>query len=284
MKITMKITMKTLFQTILIASFILFTSSCKKDEVLPAEPNPAPVEDNYLKIGETYILGAKAKAVVYAIKTFETGYNTIYVAMYDSIDGSRLTNGHFNLNPMMDMGTMMHSAPVENSLDSSTTNGYYKTPVVFSMPGTSAEWTLDMTFYNPKNGLSGFGKLGVDVASSTPSKFISTTLALDSNAKVFISLISPKSPIVGTNDFELVLHKKLSMMDYPVIEDYTIEIEPWMPSMEHGSPYNVNPVHTSKGHYTGKVNFTMTGLWHVKLKLYKNSVLISDNQYFEITL
>ena len=86
------------------------------------------------------------------------------------------------------------------------------------------------------------------------------------------------------NDFEIVLHKKVSMMDFPAIENYTIEIVPEMPSMGHGSPNNVNPIHLANGHYIGKVNFTMTGLWKIKLKLYKNGTLISDDQFFEITL
>ena len=74
------------------------------------------------------------------------------------------------------------------------------------------------------------------------------------------------------------------MMDFPAVNDYTVEIEPTMPSMGHGSPNNVNPVFTSMGHYVGKVNFTMTGLWNVKLTLKKNGVTIDNKQSFDITL
>jgi hypothetical protein len=56
-----------------------------------------------------------------------------------------------------------------------------------------------------------------------------------------------------------------------------------MPSMGHGSPNNVNPVHTSNGHYLGKVNFTMSGFWRVHLTIKKNGVLLSNDQYFDIT-
>lgn len=54
-----------------------------------------------------------------------------------------------------------------------------------------------------------------------------------------------------------------------------------MPSMGHGSPNNVNPVHIEKGHYRGKVNFTMTGEWQIKLKVFKNGVLLRDDLMFE---
>ena len=90
--------------------------------------------------------------------------------------------------------------------------------------------------------------------------------------------------MVGINNFEIVLHYKNSAMEYLSAEEYTVAIEPTMPSMGHGSPNNVNPVHVGKGHYKGEVNFTMTGLWRIKLRIYKNGTLVSDDQFFEVTL
>ncbi len=46
-----------------------------------------------------------------------------------------------------------------------------------------------------------------------------------------------------------------------------------MPSMGHGSPNNVNPVHRELGHYHGSVNFTMTGDWLVELDFVKGDSL-----------
>jgi hypothetical protein len=270
---------------ILIATVVAF--SCKKEETKPA-PSPTPVAptptETLVKIGETYITGAKAKAMVYTKKAFETGYNEVYVALYDSMDGSKLSKGHFDVLPMMDMGMMQHSCPVENTEDTITTNGYFKSAVYFSMAGTALQWKLNFSFHNHKNETHGEGSIGVEVKANSPSKFKTTTLSLDSNKVLFLSFLEPSKPIVGINDFEIVLHHKKSGMEYTPVEEYTVEIEPNMPSMGHGSPNNINPVHQSEGHYKGKVNFTMTGLWQVKLKLYKNGVLISDDQYFEMTL
>jgi len=279
MKLVSKIA---LFSAILIAGF-----SCKKESTTPSEPATPPVEiptNTMVKIGETFISGAKTKAVIYSPKAFVTGYNEVYVALFDSADGTQLSRGHFDITPMMNMGSMMHSSPVENTEDTTTTNGYFKCAVVFSMPGTSTQWFLNLNFHNHKNNLEGEGSIGVNVSDASPARFRSTVLALDSNSKVFISYILPSNPKVGINDFEIVLHKKASMMDYFPIENYAVEIVPEMPSMGHGSPNNVNPVHNAKGHYKGKVNFTMTGLWQVKLKLFKNGTLLSSDQYFEITL
>jgi hypothetical protein len=265
----------------------LISFSCKKEETKPS-PSPAPASpaptETLIKLGETYLSGSGAKALVYAKKSFETGYNEVFVALYDSTDGSKLSRGHFNVLPMMDMGMMQHACPVENSEDTITTNGYFKSLVYFSMAGTASQWRLDFGFHNHKNERHGEGSLGVEVKASSPAKFKTTTLSLDSNKVLFLSFLEPSKPIVGINDLEIVLHHKKSGMEYVPAENYTVEIEPNMPSMGHGSPNNVNPVHMGLGHYKGKVNYTMTGLWQIKLKIYKAGVLVSDDQYFEMTL
>jgi hypothetical protein len=74
------------------------------------------------------------------------------------------------------------------------------------------------------------------------------------------------------------------MMSFPPAEDLTIEIEPEMPSMDHGSPNNVHPVHFADGHYVGKVNFTMTGWWRIHMVIKKDGELLTDEAYMDITL
>lgn len=280
--------MKNLKLLLLILVVFLSISSCKKSNQNPNDEEtinePTPTLNNLKKIGETYIVGAKAKAIIYSPKDLETGYNTVYIALYDSIDGLSLTNGTLSLTPIMNMGTMTHGCPVENPVGNSTVDGYFKAAVIFSMPGSSNEWALKLNFLNSKNGLSGNGSVNVSVTLSSPAKFKSTTLTLDSSKKVFISLIEPTTPKVGINDFEIVLHQKYSSNYYPAINNYSIEIIPEMPSMNHGSPNNVSPVNIGNGHYKGKVNYTMTGLWYVRLKIYKNGTVISSDQYFEMTL
>ncbi|MDZ7648356.1 MAG: FixH family protein [Cytophagales bacterium] len=49
-----------------------------------------------------------------------------------------------------------------------------------------------------------------------------------------------------------------------------------MPSMGHGSPNNVNPTHSSKGSYKGKVNFTMTGDWRLNLNISQGEAVLKD--------
>jgi hypothetical protein len=59
------------------------------------------------------------------------------------------------------------------------------------------------------------------------------------------------------------------------------EVEPWMVSMDHGSPNNVAPVHMQNGHYKGTVNFTMTGDWRVRLTM-KDQDQVCGKPYFDL--
>jgi hypothetical protein len=275
--------MKKLFQFLLLTGVAAYMSSCKEDDTTNP-PNPNQNNNTMQKIGEAYLSGAAAKAIVYADKLAETGYNIFYVELLDSASGSRLNGGKLTLNPLMDMGMMKHGTPIENTSATAPENGYYKVPVYFIMAGSASQWSLKMSFENSANGKTGNGEFGFEVKAPVVSTIKSTVLSSDSNAKVFISLVKPVKPIVGINDFEIVLHKKVSDMSFPPIDNYTVEITPEMPSMGHGSPNNVNPVLTALGHYVGKVNFTMTGLWRIHLKLKKDGQVISDDQYFDITL
>ncbi len=275
------------FKTILAITFatiLLATNACKKEETTTVTPTPVIVDQipsTYKLIGETYILGAAAKAKVYAEKDFFVGYNKIFVAMFDSVSNTRLTDGHFDVIPMMDMGMMKHSAPVEITEESIPSDKFWKAAIVFIMPSSAGKWTLNMAFHNHKTDKEGEGELEVNVINPTTS-VMKSFIASDST-KLFVTLIQPTTPKIGLNNFEISIHKK-DMMDFPAVNDYTVEIEPTMPSMGHGSPNNVNPVNTTLGHYVGKVNFTMTGLWNVKLTLKKNGVTIDNKQSFDITL
>lgn len=271
----------------MMAAVVIGLTSCKKeDDTTPSNANNTnpdaglAIPSNLVKLGETYILGAATKAVVYADKSAAVGYIKIYTAMYDSVTNTRVKDGHFSVNPMMDMGTMKHSAPVEQNYDSVPADQLFKSAVVFSMPGA---WTLDINFHNHVNDKEGKGVLAVTVANPTVVVMRNFIVAADDSTRLFVSLIQPVSLKIGINDFEISIHKKASMMSFPAVEDYTVEIEPEMPSMGHGSPNNVNPVHTASGHYLGKVNFTMSGFWRVKLTIKKNGVLLSNDQYFDIT-
>lgn len=276
------------FKAIIAMTFLViaFLSSCKKESTTtnnPTNSDPFPVPSSYVKLGETYILGAKVKAVVYATSALTTGYNKLYVAMYDSIDGKHQMDGHFSIDPIMDMGTMQHGTPYEPMDEvEDISNGLYEAGIVFTMPSSTGNtWKLNIAYHNHRYDLEGEGELDLNVTQATVSRLYFLNNTPDTQ-NLTVALIDPLKPQTGMNTFELGIYKRIGK-DYLPDSSYTISINPQMLSMGHSSPNNVNPTATHHGHYAGKVNFTMSGTWRVYVTINKKGTLIDDKSYFDIT-
>lgn len=251
--------------------------SCKKESAPEIDPTIG-----LTKQAEGYAIGAATKVVVYTKQTtIYTGYTKFYVALYDSISGSRVEDAHLSLSPLMNMGTMKHSAPFENPVSTNADNHLFPCSVVFIMPSTAGTWTVDLNVLNHltnKEGSIALSFTVVDPIKSTIHSFI----AANNGNKYFVALIDPSVPKVGINDMEIAIYKKTSMMSFPADSSLSVGITPEMPTMGHGSPNNVNPVHVLNGHYKGKVNFTMTGLWKLNMDYTVGSAVADTTQFFEV--
>lgn len=266
---------------VLLVSVSLVLSACKKDD----DPAPTPVATSPTAglslLSEAYAIGAGTKVEVWAQASYFTGYNKLYLFLKDSVSGAAVKNATIQLHPMMDMGTMMHSAPFENPASVLSSDGLYPCAVVFLMSSMGGTWTLDATITNNVNGLTGMASFNVSVADLSVSRiksFISST----SSETLFVSLVKPATPVVGMNDLEVVIHKKINMgMEFPADSSLTVEISPLMVSMGHGSPNNVNPVHMGMGHYTGAVNYTMSGDWQINFTFKDGGTIANNTTFFE---
>lgn len=72
-------------------------------------------------------------------------------------------------------------------------------------------------------------------------------------------------------------------MEFPAADGLTIQFNPEMPSMSHGSPNNTDPVNIGNGYYRGKVNFTMSGDWRLHFKVSLHDELLLDDASLDIT-
>jgi hypothetical protein len=256
---------------------VTFLSSCKKDDA--AEPDPTL---GLTKLTEGYALGAAAKVQVYTKEsTITSGYTKFYIALYDSTSGNRIENAHIQLTPMMDMGTMQHSAPYENPASEDAVEHLFPCSVVFVMSSMGGTWTVKIKVHNHLNNKEGYLTIPVTVNEPVKSRMKSFTASHDGN-KYFVSLIEPAHPKVGINDLEIAIYKKVSMMSWPADSSLAVTLYPEMPSMGHSSPNNVNPVHIGNGHYKGKVNFTMTGLWRLNFDYMSGAAVADSTQYFDV--
>ena len=271
----------TFIKYICLGIVLFLVVSCSKDDPI----NPDPVK--YMKVGENPGANSSFTVGFYAKDSLFVGYNKVYFKVTNQSDGVALKQATIAMHPLMDMGTFSHACPYENPGSSPNSNGYFEGAVLFSMIGTNS-WslTVDVT----ANGKTETVSFPIDkVIATVPAKKIVVIDSLSTGngtwaiTKYPMSLVEPPAWKVGNNVFEITAHTMASMMSFPAATDLAIEITPEMPSMGHGSPNNVNPVHTANGHYTGSVIFTMTGDWRVHLTIRKGDRLISSKAYFDIT-
>jgi len=266
--------MKSIVSKLLYVIAISATLLSCKDEV---EMNPL---DGLIKLDEGYALGASAKVEVWGTKNYFMGYNNLVVVVLDSVNqADTLKDAHITFMPVMTMPQAsgmpkIHSCPVQNP-DEMAVNGVFPGAVAYVMPSMGGSWKLDVNVHNHKNDTEGAASFDVVVDSPPTAVMNMFTVTTVDASRLVLSMVQPVNPTVGVNDVEFTLHRKVSMMSWPVDSTYTLEIEPTMPSMGHGSPNNVNPVHVGNGHYKGKVNFTMTGEWQISVIVKKNDAVVS---------
>ena len=258
--------------------------SCKNEvEIIPVNPL-----EGFTKLNEGYALGASAKVEVWGKKNHFMGYNNLVVVLLDSLHPTdTIKDAHITFMPVMTMPQatgipMVHACPVENP-EEMAINGVFPGAVAYVMPSMGGSWKLGVMVHNHNVDKKGTASFDVTVDSPTTAVMSVFTATTADASKLVLSVIKPIVPTVGMNDIEFTLHRKASMMSWPADSTYTIEITPEMPSMGHGSPNNVNPVHVSNGHYKGKVNFTMTGEWKINILIKKDGTTVSNNAYFNIT-
>lgn len=263
---------------ILSIAMVSVLSSCNDDDIV-TDPT-----EGLTKISEGYALGAAAKVELWAKDALITGYNQVFVAVYDSVSGHRITDAHIHFHPEMTMTgmAMTHGTYFEDP-EEEPVNQIFPGAIAFVMPsGDMGSWELEIhlhNHHNDKEGQATFDITVADPASPTIKSFVT-----DGGDKIFVASYFPEEQKVGINKYELIAFRKDGDFAFNPVDDFTFTLEPEMPSMGHGSPNNVNPVFTSThGHYAGKVNFTMTGGWRLNLDLNQNSTLLQE-LYFDVVL
>jgi hypothetical protein len=155
--------------------------------------------------------------------------------------------------------------------------GVYDGALIFSMPGGPdlGNWQVTAAFTDTVAGVSGSVPLAVEVG---PSKLHGSFVGPE-EMKIFISVVQPAQPAVGRQPFEVYVMQKRGMFEWPTLDDLTLEVTPWMPTMDHGSPGNENPVAQGNGRYLGTVNFSMSGPWTVTVVAKSGDVVLGEVVY-----
>ncbi|MBK8550535.1 MAG: hypothetical protein IPL53_05515 [Ignavibacteria bacterium] len=262
-----------------LSSAIVF-NSCSDDSVTGPIVTPAipePDMTTYFKVDSGYVTGANCFLQLYADDSLRTGYNPFYFVLHDSITGELITDAHITILPI----NHGHAAPAENP-DEDAPDGIFKGAMVFTQSFTDnpMHWHITFLIHNHQSP----GEPEGEVEFSPPvildnSNFFKSIVMPDSTA-LYLSNITPNTPVAGMNDFEFLINKNEPEL-YPPDGTYTIQMNPVFLSDGHTTTGNVAPVGSSNGHYSGKINFDQSGNWRVNLIISKNGH--SYNTYFDMS-
>lgn len=200
--------------------------------------------------------------------SLEQGFNEVALRIKDKTTGQYVKNAEVSWMPVMHMSMMNHSCP-KSEVEKETAKGtVYEGYMVFQMAQNETEyWDLkiDYTIDNVDYTVTSV----IDVPASTERR-VNTFMGVD-GVKYIVAYVEPHHPKVAVNDVTIGVWKMENMMSFPVVDGYTVKIDPRMPSMgNHGSPNNVDATQSSAGGlYEGKMSLTMTGYWRINLQLVK---------------
>jgi hypothetical protein len=244
---------------------IALVASCSSDD------DSAPVNelDGLVKVKE--FTNDKHVVELYTTSgTTQQGYNDITLRIKDKTTNNYIQNATIEWMPVMHMAMMNHSCPfsmIEKVEGKQTLyNGY----IVFQMAQNTTEyWDLKIDY--SVNEANYTVTDTVDVPASE-KRVVSSFMGTD-NVRYIVALIDPKEPKVALNDMTVGVFKMENMMNFPIVNQYKLKIDPRMPSMgNHGSPNNVDLTQSaSTGLYNGKLSLTMTGYWKINLQLLNTS-------------
>jgi len=257
-----KIKLSSVFGVWMIITLLFFVNACTEDNETGPVINPDPTEN--------LTLLAQTSNGIYTVKLFgenpaKTSYNEISVQILSST-GEPVPAQRIQMTPMMDMGEMEHSCPHTELMRTDDEFLLYSGEINFIMPSSEmAIWYVDLDITPRDNPDEAFEVRleNIEVVDSPWLKRFTYEIDSTTSVSYFVALKGLTDPTLGRNDIELWISYKENMMSFPDVTDLILDMEPWMPSMGHGSTGNEIPSHANDGRYSGVVVFNMTGDWQI---------------------
>ena len=256
--------MKNILKLLLLGLGILMSltlGSCSNDD------NETTINelDSLVKFKE--IVNNNHTIELFSVKgTLEQGYNEINLRIKNNTSNEYFKNAEISWTPIMHMTSMSHSCPF-SSVNKITNEGtLYKGYIMFQMAQNDTEyWDLKIDYTIDEIDYSVTSVIDVPASEK---RVVNTFMGTD-GTKYLLALIEPSNPKVAINDIKIGVWKMQNMMTFPIVDGYTVKIDPRMPSMgNHSSPNNINATQAnSNSFYNGKLSLTMTGYWKINLQL-----------------
>lgn len=204
---------------------------------------------------------------IYSTSTaISQGYNNIKLRIKNKSTNQYEKSATVSWLPLMYMATMTHSCPNSTISKISSDGTLYEGYIMFQMAQNATEyWDLKIDY--TIGGVAYTTTTAIDVPAT--SKRTVNVFTGSDGVRYLVAYIAPTSPKVAVNDLTIGVWKMQDMMTFPVVDNYTVKVDPRMPSMgNHSSPNNVNATQSTTGKlYNGKLSLTMTGYWKINLQL-----------------
>ncbi|WP_372757271.1 hypothetical protein [Mariniflexile sp.] len=241
--------------------FSLFIASCTNDD---NDPEINEIEN--LEMIQELSNDTHTIELYNATGQFSTGYNAISIRIKDKGSNTYVENASLSWNPVMQMTMMSHSCPKSEITKATGKMTVYEGFIIYQMTNLDGSgWSLTVDYIIDDVTYSATNTITV---MQSENQNITTFTGSDSK-KYIIALIEPSTPKIAINELKVGLFTMESMMHFPVVEDFTITLDPRMPGMgNHSSPNNTDLTYNSEdAMYYGDLSLTMTGYWVLNLKL-----------------
>ncbi|TDS52094.1 hypothetical protein [Myroides indicus] len=217
--------------------------------------------------------------------------NKVIVEIIDNIDSQNtvFNNTRMGITMHMTMANghkMSHSAPITQLKPIQGTTNVFEGELMFTMAGTEPGvnyWVLEIE--TQTKGQTIKTKIDLMVYPRGESE-LKTLQKFQYNGNTYLIAMHEIEHIkVGDNSFLLSVYQSDNHgAEFPYAKDFTIEIDPRMPTMaNHGVGKILPPLQYSSAteKYEGIITFNMTGYWYINLLVKNNANEIIAGQFVE---
>lgn len=254
--------LKFILPIVFIVFIVLFSVSCSEDS------DDAPYVNELENLIKAHEIDNGTHTIALYTETGEirTGYNAISLTIKNAETDSYIEDASVSWSPVMQMETMNHSCPNSAVTKAVNKTMVYEGFIIPQMTNTDGSgWSITINYSTNGNQFTATDNITV---LQSEQKNVAVFTGSD-EVKYVLALIEPTEPTIGTNNLVVGLYKMESMMAFPKIENFTIEVDPRMPDMgNHSSPNNTDLVYNSSDElYHSQLSLTMTGYWKLNLKV-----------------
>jgi hypothetical protein len=228
------------------------------------------------------VVRSGVRVQLFAPDTLQTGFTTMLVQLTDSASGKTIETGSVQIQPVLRLALRATPTPLQAASTAAVKNfeqmrfpcdvllledGNYEFFVRFSAQGKTDSTSIIAPVRESWRVVQARG------SDQTP---------------YFLTFAEPQRPRVGVQDFSVFVHRLDASMNassgatYTPVSGLTLDHEPTMPSMGHGSEGNVAPAYRVNGRYDGKISFNMTGDWRIDVAAKQGNTMLLETFFFFI--